>query len=49
MRLKVTEVPLHLLAVISPEEYQGLTTVELANLVHDMMAEDLGPENVLQA
>ncbi len=49
MRLKVTDIPLHLLAVIPPEEYQGLTTVELANRVHDMMAQDLGPENVLQA
>ena len=46
-KLKPTHVHLHLLDVISPEEYQGMTAVELGNRVHTMMAEDLGPELVL--
>lgn len=47
MKLKSTDVHLHLLDVITPEEYQGMTAVELGNRVHAMMAEDLGPELVL--
>ena len=43
-RLKHTDVDLHLVKVIQPEEYQGITTVELAQRVHAIMAEDLGPE-----
>ncbi len=46
LRLKPTEVHLHLVDVISPEQYQGMTTVELGNMVYEMMARDLGPENV---
>lgn len=48
MRLRPTDVHLHLLAVIQPEEFAGMTAVELANRVHTMMAEDLGPDLVLQ-
>lgn len=48
-RLKATDVQLHLLDVISTEELKGCTAVDLADRVHAMMAEDLGPENVLQA
>lgn len=48
-RLRATRIPLHLLAVLQPEDYKDLSTVELANQVHDLMAQDLGPENVLQA
>ena len=44
LRLKPTDVELHLLKVIQPEEYQGLTTVELSHWIHAMMAADLGPE-----
>ncbi len=44
LRLKPTDVDLHLVRVIQPEEYQGLTTVELSHRIHAMMAEDLGPE-----
>jgi len=46
-RLKATDVHLHLLAVIPPEEYKGITAVELGERVYQLMAEDLGPENVL--
>lgn len=46
-KLKSTTVHVHLLGVISPEEHKGITAVELGNRVHAMMAEDLGPENVL--
>ncbi|MBQ7341356.1 MAG: 1-acyl-sn-glycerol-3-phosphate acyltransferase [Oscillospiraceae bacterium] len=48
-RLKSTDVQLHLLEVIPAEELTGCTTVEIAERVHALMAEDLGPENVLQA
>ena len=44
LRLKPTDVDLHLVRVIQPEEYQGITTVELAQRIHAMMAEDLGAE-----
>lgn len=43
-----TDIHLHLLAVIPPEEFAGVTTVELGNRIHAMMAEDLGPDLVLQ-
>jgi len=45
-KLKRTDVQLHLLDVISPEQYAGMTTVALGNWVYQMMAEDLGPELV---
>ena len=48
MKLKPTEVQLHLVGVVQPEAYEGLTTVDIANHVHAMMAEDLGPDLVLQ-
>ena len=48
LRLKPTEVDFHVLGVIRPEEYQGLTAVELGKIAYNMMAEDLGPERVLQ-
>ena len=47
-RLKPTDVDLHLLKTIQPEEYAGMTTVEIADMVYNMMAEDLGPERVAQ-
>jgi len=43
-KLKPTDIELHLLAVIPPEEWEGVTTVDIANRIHAMMAEDLGPE-----
>lgn len=47
-KLKPTDVHLHLVGVVQPEEFEGLTTVDIANRVHAMMAEDLGPDLVLQ-
>lgn len=46
---KPTDVELHLLEVISEEEIQGKTTVEIADRIYNLMAEDLGPEAVLAA
>ena len=48
LRLKPTDVDLHLIKTIQPEEYAGMTTVELADMVYQLMAEDLGPERVAQ-
>ena len=48
LRLKPTDVDLHLIKTIHPEEYAGMTTVEIADMVYHMMAEDLGPERVSQ-
>lgn len=46
--LTPTDIHLHLLTVIRPEEFEGVTAVELGNRVHAMMAEDLGPDLVLK-
>ncbi len=43
-KLKKTDVQLHLVGVISPEDYKGMTTVELSDLAHKMMLDDLGPD-----
>ena len=48
LHLKPTDVDLHLVKTIQPEEYAGMTTVELADMVYHMMAEDLGPDRVSQ-
>ena len=48
IRLRPTDVHLHLVGVLTPEELQGMTAVEIGSKVHAMMAEDLGPELVLQ-
>ncbi len=47
-KYKPTDVHLHLVGVLQPEAFEGLTTVDIANRVHAMMAEDLGPDLVLQ-
>ena len=47
-KLKPTDVQLHLLDVISPEQYAGMTTVELGEKIYRMMADDLGPDLVAQ-
>lgn len=47
-RLRPTDIHLHLLTVIQPEAFEGLTAVELGNRIHSLMAEDLGPDLVLQ-
>ena len=46
--LKHTDVHLHLVGVLQPEMFADMTTVDIGNRVHAMMAEDLGPELVLQ-
>ena len=43
-----TDVQLHLLAVIPPEELKGKTTLEISDRIHEMMAEDLGEELVVR-
>lgn len=47
-KLRGSQVHFHVLGVIKAEEYEGITSVELSNRVHDMMAKDLGPDLVLQ-
>ena len=44
---KPTHVHLHLVGVVSAQELEGVTAVEVAHRVHTMMAQDLGPELVL--
>lgn len=46
LKLKPTQVYLHLVDVIPPERYAGMTTVQLGGMVHKIMADDLGPELV---
>lgn len=46
LRLKKTHVQMHLVDVIPAEELKGKTTVEIADRVHAMMAEDLGADLV---
>ena len=45
-KCKPTHIDLHLVKVIQPEEYEGLTTVDLAENIYQMMADDLGPDRV---
>ena len=48
MKLQPSSVDVHLLRVIEPEEYENITTVELAEQVYQIMAQDLGPDLVNQ-
>ena len=45
-KLKRTHAHVHLLAVLTPEEIKGVPTVQIAERIYNMMAEDLGPEQV---
>lgn len=47
-KLKPTDVWLNLVKTIEPEEYEGLNTVQIAEMVYDLMAQDLGPELVAE-
>lgn len=47
-RLKPTDIHMHLVGVLQPEDYAGLCTVEISNRVYNMMAKDLGPDLVWQ-
>ena len=49
LRLKKTDVELHLIDVIPAEELKGKTTVEISDRVYAMMAADLGPELIAEA
>lgn len=46
-KLKSTEVHVHLLDVIPVEEIENTNTVDLAERIYRMMADDLGPDRVL--
>lgn len=46
MLRKPVDLHMHLLDVITPEQYAGMTTVELSEKIYHRMAEDLGPELV---
>ena len=48
LRLKHTDVDFHVLGVVHPDEIKGKTAVEVGQMIHGMMAEDLGPDRVLQ-
>ena len=43
-KFRPTDVTLHLLTVIPAEEVNGVKTVELADRIYHMMAEDLGED-----
>lgn len=43
-RLKPTQIELHLVEVLQPEECKDMTTVQLGEKIHAMMAADLGPD-----
>ena len=46
LHLKPTHVELNILEVIPPEEIKGVTTVDIAQRCHKLMADDLGPDLV---
>ena len=46
-KLRGSTVHLHLLDVIPPERFAEKTTVQIADEIYNMMAQDLGKENVL--
>ena len=48
MRLKPSNVDFHLVKVIYPEEYAGMTATEVGNMAYELMAQDLGPDKVWQ-
>jgi len=48
LHFKKTDVHLHLVGVIEPGEWEGATTVDIADKAYRMMAADLGPDLVWQ-
>ena len=42
--LRSTPIQLHLVDVITPEQQQGRTAVDLGEQIYQMMARDLGPD-----
>lgn len=47
-KLRHTDVELNVAAVLSVEELKGMTTAEIAEHTYQIMAADLGPENVAE-
>ena len=47
-KLKPTDVEVHLLKTIQPEEYANMTTAQISEMVYDLMAKDLGPDLVAE-
>lgn len=47
-KLKRSDVEVSVLTVVPPEEFEGITTVEMANRIHKIMADDLGPDEVAE-
>ena len=43
LRMKATDMQLHLVGVIQPEDYAGMSTIDLGNRIYKMMDEDLNP------
>lgn len=48
LRLRHTDVHFHVTGVLQPEDYKGMTAVQVAHVAYKMMAEDLGPDLVLK-
>ena len=48
LRLRRTDIDLHVVGVIPAEEIAGMSTAQIGDRVYAMMAEDLGPDLVLQ-
>ena len=46
LHYRPTDIELSVLQVIEPEEFADQKTVEIANEIHSLMAEDLGPDRV---
>ncbi len=46
LKFKPSDIRLSVLTVIPPEELKGKNTVEISEQIYNLMAEDLGPENV---
>jgi 1-acyl-sn-glycerol-3-phosphate acyltransferase len=46
--LRPTNVELTVVDVLEPEQFKGVPTSELAEQIYQMMAQDLGPENVAE-
>ena len=47
LRLKPTDVQFHVLGVVQPDQIKDMTAVEVGQMIHGMMAKDLGPDRVL--
>ena len=46
LHLKPSRIDLHLLEVIPAQELQGVNTAQIGQRIYDLMAADLGPENI---